>query len=44
MKQQIFLKGNNKLVIDAGVTFVMMDMKAIKSVLIEGKVKELLVS
>ena len=41
-RQQIFLKTNDRLVIDAAVTFVMMDMKAIKSVPIEGKVKELL--
>lgn len=41
-RQQLFLKGTDKLVIDASVTFVIMDMKATKSVPIEGKVKELL--
>lgn len=41
-KQQIFLKGSEKLVIDATVTFVILDMKAGKSVFIDGKIKELL--
>ncbi|MCG3165177.1 MAG: Long-chain acyl-CoA thioesterase FadM [Bacteroidia bacterium] len=41
-RQQLFLKGTDKLVIDASVTFVIMDMKTIKSVPIEGKIKELL--
>lgn len=41
-RQQLFLKGTDKLVIDAAVTFVIMDMKATKSVPIEGKVRELL--
>lgn len=41
-RQQLFLKGTDRLVIDAAVTFVIMDMKATKSVPIEGKVKEML--
>lgn len=43
-KQQIFLKGTERLVIDATVTFVILDMKIIKSVPIEGKIRELLES
>ena len=43
-RQQLFLKGSDKLVIDASVTFVILDMKATKSVLIEGKILEMLVS
>lgn len=43
-RQQIFLKGRDQLVIDAAVTFVIMDMKAVKSVPIDGKIRQLLES
>jgi thioesterase-3 len=43
-RQQLFLKGTDKLVIDASVTFVILDMRATKSVPIEGKILEMLVT
>ncbi len=43
-RQQLFLKGSDKLVIDAAVTFVILDMKATKSVPIEGKILEMLIT